>query len=310
MTARHSKFDFRVIGFQVPYGPVFDGRSHRIPALLFAMSFLLCFPAFAQNRPLQTPDAEVVPAGTLRAEVGFDFLQDVEYPATGLSGDLTSLGDVEMRMGVGRIVEVDLEGVIQNFLDVKKQSPTMIPLHLTGEGSTHDVGDFSLYTKILLVSEQKHRPAFAFRFGFQMPNSDQARGIGLNTTNVFASFIVQKHFGKLNTWGEAGIGILQAPQANFSQNDVLIYGGAFTYPLSQRISLAGEINGRYNSRHIDTGLLGTESRSEARFGVQIFAGGFQWDLAGVAGLTSRDPSTGFTLGVTRDIKLFSLGPKQ
>ena len=289
---------------------MFDRRSHRFPVIWLALSLLLCVPAFAQNRPLQTPDAETVPTGTLRAEVGFDFLQDVDFPASGLSGDLTSLGNIEMRMGVGRIVEVDLEGVIQNFLDVKQQSPSMIPLHLTGASSTRDVGDFALYTKILLVSEQKHRPAFAFRFGFQMPNSDQARGIGLNTTNVFASFIAQKHFGKLNTWAEAGIGILQAPLANFSQNDVLIYGGAFTYPLSQRVSLAGEVNGRYNDRTIDTALLGTESRSQARFGVQIFAGGFQWDVAGVAGLTRRDPSTGFTLGVTRDIKLFTLNPKQ
>jgi len=284
-------------------------RRYRLPAVIAGLLLLLCVPAFAQNRPLQTPDAETVPTGTLRAEAGFDFLQDVNFPASGLSGDLTSLGNVEMRMGVGRIVEVDLEGVIQNFLDVKKQSPSMIPLHLTGTDSTHDVGDFALYTKILLVSEQKHRPAFAFRFGFQMPNSNQARGIGLNTTNVFASFIAQKHFGKLNTWGEAGLGILQSPLANFSQNDVLIYGVAMAYPVSQRITLVGEISGRYNDRKVDAALLGTESRSQARFGVQVFAGGFQWDVAGVAGLTRRDPSTGFTLGVSRDIKLFTLSPK-
>jgi len=284
-------------------------RRYRLLAVIAGLLLLLCVPAFAQNRPLQTPDAETVPTGTLRAEAGFDFLQDVNFPASGLSGDLTSLGNVEMRMGVGRIVEVDLEGVIQNFLDVKKQSPSMIPLHLTGTDSTHDVGDFALYTKILLVSEQKHRPAFAFRFGFQMPNSNQARGIGLNTTNVFASFIAQKHFGKLNTWGEAGLGILQSPLANFSQNDVLIYGVAMAYPVSQRITLVGEISGRYNDRKVDAALLGTESRSQARFGVQVFAGGFQWDVAGVAGLTRRDPSTGFTLGVSRDIKLFTLSPK-
>jgi Putative MetA-pathway of phenol degradation len=288
---------------------VFAPRIQRLAApILFAVVF--SFSASAQNRPLQTPDAETVPTGTLRAEAGFDFLQDVNFPASGLTGDLTSLGNMELRLGVGRIVEVDLEGVVQNFLDVKKQVPSLVMLHLTGPDSTRDVGDFALYTKILLVSEQKHRPAFAFRFGFQMPNSNQARGIGLNTTNVFASFIAQKHFGQLNTWGEAGIGILQSPGATFSQNDVLIYGGAFTYPLSHRITLAGEINGRYNSRKINSALLGTESRSQARLGLQIFAGGFQWDVAGIAGLTRRDPSSGFTLGVTRDVKLFSLGQKQ
>jgi Putative MetA-pathway of phenol degradation len=261
--------------------------------------------AFAQDRPLQTPDTQIVPAGTLRASVGFDFLNDVNYPASGLTGDQTNVGDLDLRLGVGRIVEVELEGTVQSFLNITQQVPSVIPLHLTGSTSTHDVGDFSLYTKILLVGEDKHRPAFAFRFGFQMPNSNQARGLGLNTTNIFASFIMQKHFGRLNTWGEAGIGILQSPNALFSQNDELIYGGAFTYPLNHRVTLAGEINGRYNDRKINAALLGTESRSQARLGLQIFAGGFQWDVAGIAGLTTRDPTSGFTFGVTRDIKLFS-----
>ena len=267
-------------------------------------------PAHSQNRPLQTPDTEIVPPGTLRAAVGFDFLQDINYPASGLTGDQTNVGNLDLRLGVGRIVEVELEGVVQSFLNVQQQVPSLVMLHLTGTDSTHDVGDFSLYTKILLAGETRHRPAFAFRFGFQIPNSDQARGIGLNTINVFATFIMQKHFGRLNTWGEAGIGILQSPGATFSQNDVLIYGGAFTYPLSHRVTLAGEVNGRYNDRKINSALVGTESRSQARFGVQIFAGGFQWDLAGLAGLTTRDASSGFTFGVTRDIKLFSPTSKQ
>jgi hypothetical protein len=278
--------------------------------------FLACLPALAQNRPLQTPDAQTVPAGTLRAEGGFDFLQGINFPASGLTGDLTSVGTVEMRMGVGSIVEVELEGVIQNFLEVQKQVPSLIvPLHLTGANSTHDVGDFGLYTKIRLWAETAHRPAAAFRFGFIIPDTNQARGIGLNTTNIFASFILQKHFGKLNTWATAGIGVLQAPGATFSQNDLLTYGGAFNYPLLRRVNLAGEVYGRYNSRRIictsvNCALIGTESRSQARLGVQIFAGGFQWDVAGIAGLTSRDPSSGVTLGVSRDVHLFSLGPKQ
>jgi hypothetical protein len=275
----------------------------------FFLLVFLCLPAFSQNRPLQTPDAEIVPTGTLRAEVGFDFLQDVNFPASGLTGDLTSVGNLEMRLGVGRIVEVELEGVVQNFLDVKQQVPSLVMLHLTGTNSTRDVGDFSLYTKIRILDETGHRPGLAFRFGFEIPNSNQARGIGLNTTNIFASFILQKHFGKLNTWGEAGIGILQSPGASFSQNDVLIYGGAFTYPLSHRVTLAGEVNGRYNDRKINSALIGTESRSQARLGLQIFAGGFQWDVAGIGGLTTRDPSSGFTLGVSRDLHLFTLNPK-
>jgi hypothetical protein len=296
---------------QAAYSPSGVRRGVRYACLLGLLLALLLLPAPAssQDRPLVTPDAKIVPTGTLRAEVGFDFLQDVDFPASGLNGDLTRVGALELRLGVGSIVEVDLEGVMQNFLDVKSQVPSLIPVQLTGSASTHDVGDFSLYTKIRLFAEKGHRPAMAFRFGYQMPNSNQVRGIGLNTTNVFASLILEKHFGKLDTWGTVGLGILQAPGGTFSQNDVLTYGGAFTYPLHRRVNLAGEVNGRYNSRTINSVLVGTESRSQARLGVQIFAGGFQWDVAGIAGLTSRDPSSGFTLGVSRDLHLFSLDHK-
>ena len=305
---RYSRFAVRIQANP----PAAGCRATRWPACLFLAlaALLVARPAYSQDRPLQTPDTQIVPPGTLRASVGFDFLNDINYPASGLTGDQTNVGNLDLRLGVGRIVEVELEGVVQSFLDVKQQVPSLVMLHLTGENSTRDVGDFSLYTKILLVGESRHRPAFAFRFGFQMPNSDQARGIGLNTTNVFASFIMQKHFGRLSTWGEAGIGIYQSPGALFSQNDLLIYGGAFTYPLSHRVTLAGEVNGRYNDRKINSALIGTESRSQARLGVQIFAGGFQWDVAGIAGLTTRDASSGFTFGVTRDIKLFSPANKQ
>ena len=44
--------------------------------------------AAAQDLPLQTADAEVMAPGTVRTQIGFDFLQDVTFPLSGLSGDL------------------------------------------------------------------------------------------------------------------------------------------------------------------------------------------------------------------------------
>jgi hypothetical protein len=264
-------------------------------------------PLGAQQRPLHTVEAEVVPPGTLRAEVGFDFLQDVTYPLSGLSGDQVSVGVLDVRLGVGRMVEVQLEGAIRNFLDVKQQVTSVVMPRLSGARSTNEVGDFSLFTKIRIFGETARRPALGFRFGFEMPNAKQARGIGTNTSNLFASFILQKHFGQLNLLGNVGLGILQVPATNFSQNDVLTFGGAFLYPVHRRVSLVGEAAGRWSARQITRGLLGTESRSQGRFGVQVFAGGFQWDFAGIAGLTRNEASTGFTFGVSKDIHLFDYG---
>ena len=279
-------------------------RSLKFVLYLFFFLWHLCLPLHAQNRPLRTADAEIVPPGTMRAQVGLDFLQDVDFPLSGLSGDLTSVAVINIRSGVGKIIEIQMYGAAQQFLDIKKQGASFVLLNLTGTRSTRDTGDFTFATKIRVLAEAARRPALAFRFGYQMPNSNQSRGIGANTTNIFAEVIAQKHFGRLNVFGNLGLIILTAPNALYTQNDVISYGAAFTYPLHQRVNLVGEVAGRHSSRTINADLVGTESRSQARLGVQIFAGGFWWDFAGIAGLTSRDPRSGFTFGISKDIRLF------
>jgi len=131
----------------------FSSRGVAVSLLLASALVFSPRPAAAQDRPLQTPDAEVVPAGTVRVETGFDFLQGMSYPLSGLSGDLTAVGDVDVRAGVGGTVEVELAGVAQQFLDVKQQGASFIStLALTGPDSTHDVGDFSFSTKVRFFS--------------------------------------------------------------------------------------------------------------------------------------------------------------
>ncbi|MGH9704663.1 MAG: hypothetical protein ACRD4K_14905 [Candidatus Acidiferrales bacterium] len=260
----------------------------------------------AQDRPLQTPDAETVASGTVRTSTGFDFLQDQKIPFSGLKGDLTSVGVLDLRVGVGKIVELQLQGAARNFLSIKEQGASFTTLNLPSSSSTSDSGDFSLWTKVRIIGEGKRRPAVAFRFGFEMPNSNQARGIGTNSTNVFAMVILEKHIGKLKLFGDLGLGILQSPLQLFSQNDELLYGGAFSYPIFRRVDLVGEVSGRQSTRRITSALVGTESRGQARLGVQILAGGFQWDVAGIAGIYHNDARTGFTFGVSRDIPLFKI----
>jgi hypothetical protein len=259
----------------------------------------------AQDRPLQTSDAEVIAPGTMRGEIGFDFLQDVTFPLSGLHGDVTSVSALDLRTGIGKIVEIQVQGTIQEFLSIKQQGTSFVTLNLPNSNSTHDIGDFSIWTKILLLGEEGHRPAVAFRFGFQMPNTNQTKGIGNNATNIYSEVILEKHFGKLTTFGDLGIAILTSPNALFSQNDELIYGGAFRYSLNKRASLVGEVAGLYSPRKITPALVGTESRGQGRLGVQIMAGGLIWDFAAIAGLTKNDPHTGFTFGVSKDIQLFN-----
>src|SRR5258708_30461198 len=251
-------------------------RRRTSPLFLLLASMRAVTPPFlAKDRPLHTVDTETVAVGTLRSEVGFDFLQDVGFPLSGLRGDETSVGVVDLRMGVGRIAEIEVEGSIQNFLDVKSRGTSFVPnLQLTGVNSTHDTGDFALATKIRLLKNEGKRPGLAFKFGFIMPNSNQARGIGTNTTNVFALIALQEQIRKLSVFGNLGVEILQAPNAQFTHNDVLMYGAAFRYPILRNVNVVGEVNGLYSDRTINNALIGTQSSGQARVGLQINAGGF------------------------------------
>jgi hypothetical protein len=281
-------------------------KSNRLGvcALLLLSLLMIAHPTAAQDRPLQTADAEVVAPGSMRAEIGFDFLQDVTFPLSGLSGDLTNVSAVNIRTGIGKIVEIQVQGMIQEFLSIKQQGASFVTLDLPNSNSTHDIGDFSIWTKILLLGEEGRRPAVAFRFGFEMPNSNQTKGLGNNATNIYSEVILERHFGKFTTFGDLGIAILTSPNALYSQNDELMYGAAFRYAFNKRASLVGEVAGMYSPRKLTPALFGTESRGEGRLGVQIMAGGMIWDFAGIAGLTKNDPRTGFTFGVSKEIRLF------
>lgn len=278
-----------------------------VAGLLACTAIFVCLAvqrASAQDRPLETATVDVVPPGTLRGEIGFDFLQGIEFPLSGLGGDLTSVGDMDLRLGLGGVAEVELTGAVQQFLDVKSQGMSYVPLQLTGPNSTRDTGDYAMIAKFKVFGESGRRPALSVRFGFILPNTNQTRGIGNNATDVFAEFVVGRHFGSWDVFGSMGLEIMTSPNASYSQNDEFLYGLAFSYPLKPRIHLVGEVAGRQDTRRFNTGLLGTESRGEARLGVQISAGGFQWDVAGIAGLYANDPRTGFTFGVSKDIQLF------
>jgi hypothetical protein len=270
-----------------------------------ALAFLFCVGAVAsaQQRPLLTEDVDIIPPGSLRIEAGIDFVQKAKYPVSGLTGDLTRAGVIGITIGLAPNVEVQIEGVAQNLLSINSRGPSAIPLNVkAGANSTNDVGDFTLWTKIKLRNETANLPSLGFRFGVQLPNSNQNRGIGLNQTNAYGQILVGKKFGRnarVNTFGNLGIAILTSPTGLFSQNDVLTYGLAGIVRLNKQFSVAGEVNGRANTRP-GSGPLGTESQGEARLGMQVRASGLRFDFAGIKGLTKLSPRSGLTVGVTYD----------
>jgi len=258
---------------------------------------------YAQQRPLITEDVDIISPGSMRIQAGVDFMQRQRYPVSGLEGDLTRAGVLGVTIGLAGNVEVQIQGVAQNFLSINSRTTSSIPLEVAATAnSTHDTGDFTLWTKIKLRNESAHWPSVGFRFGVQLPNSNQAAGIGLNQTNAYGQILFGKKFGqnaRVNTFANLGIGIINAPTQNFTQNDVFTYGLAGIVRLNKMLNLVGEVNGRQNTRP-GTGPLGTESQGEGRLGMQVRASGLRFDLAGIAGLTKFSPRSGFTVGVTYD----------
>ncbi len=275
--------------------------ARRLCAMVFTLACV--FSAQGQQRPLITEDVDVLPPGTLRIEAGIDFLQDAKFPASGLTGDLTRVGVIGINVGLSPNVEFQLEGVAQSFLSVNSSAANpAIPRDFAPGDSTNDAGDFTLATKIKLRQETRRAPSLGFRFGVQLPNSNETRGIGLNQTNAFGTILFGKKFGRdgrVNTFGNLGLGIFTAPTQPFTQNDMLLYGFAGIVRINKQINVAGEINGRANTRN-GSAPLGTEPLSEARLGLQIKASGVRFDFAGIAGLTDFSPRSGVTFGVTYD----------
>lgn len=273
--------------------------------IAFILALLLCLAVAtsAQQRPLITEDVDIIPPGTIRIEAGIDFMQGARYTVSGLTGDLTRVGVIGVNFGMGQNVEFQIEGVAQNYLSINSRGLSAIPLDLApGVNSTNDTGDFTLAAKFKLRNETRRGPSLGFRFGVQLPNSNEARGIGLNQTNAFGSILIGKKFGtdgRLNTFANLGLAILTAPTEPFTQNDVFTYGLAGIFRVNKKFSIAGEVNGRANTRPGD-GPLGTESQAEARLGMQIRASGLRFDFAAIKGLTRFSPDSGFTVGVTYD----------
>jgi hypothetical protein len=273
-------------------------------AILFAL--LSCASAVsAQQRPLVTEDPETIGAGLVLVEGGFDALHDVYYPASGLQGNLLRIPTLGVSFGISSIAELQIDGGILNRLSVKsrKDAPLSDLLNFSGD-STHDVEDIVLATKIRVAGESPAHPSFGVRFATKLPNASNESGLGLDTTDFFASLLLGKTVQSIRLVGNVGLGILADPVDGNRQNDVLTYGASVARAVRQGLELVGEINGRLNTR--DNAPIGTESRGAMRLGGRFTKGTVRVDTGLIFGMTSRDPSIGLTAGVTWVFKGFTV----
>jgi hypothetical protein len=275
---------------------------------------LLWFPLFsavasvasAQQRPLVTEDPETIGAGNILIEGGFDSERDAVYPASGLTGNLLRVPTLGVSFGFSSILELQVDGGLYNHLNITSIQPAPLSdkLELTGD-ETSDVGDIVVATKIRFVSEGPGRPGIGVRLATKLPIASNESGLGLDTMDFYVSGLFGKTVSSVRIVGNFGLGILSDPVEGDRQNDVVTYGLSFARALSPGLEFVGEINGRLSTRNERT-PPGTETRSAIRTGVRFTHAAVRFDGGLIFGLTSRDPSFGFTAGITYVFRGFTL----
>jgi hypothetical protein len=261
--------------------------------------------AHAQQRPLVTQDPETIGSGRILVEGGLDYGRDILFPVSGLRGNLLRAPLLGVMVGISSIAEVEVTGGLHNRLAITAREPAPLAsmVQVTGD-TTSDVEDVVFATKIRVVSETGSRPAIGVRFATRLPDANNESGLGTDTIDAYLSALVAKTVRSARFVGNLGLGIFGDPTRGDRQNDVVTYGFSLARAMTNEIELVGEINGRVNVW--TEPLPGSENRSVFRFGARYTRGPARVDAAALLGMTARDPSIGFAVGVTYIFNAFKV----
>lgn len=275
-------------------------------AMIAALVAMLPLNAAAQQRPLVTEDPETIGAGNVLIEGGFDYQWDVSYPASGLRGDLLRVPVLGASLGISSIAEIQLDGGLYSRLSITERTVAPLSDLVTATGDqTTGIEDISVGIKVRLLPEAASRPALGFRFATKLPTASNESGLGTDTTDILISALVGKTIQSIRVVGNVGVGILGDPTQGNRQNDVLLYGVSLARAVAEGVEIVGEFNGRANTAE-DEPAPGTESRAMMRVGGRYTRGTARFDAGILLGMTSRDPSFGFTVGLTWVFKGFNI----
>ncbi len=261
-----------------------------LPGLFGPAALLLAtpWPAAAQLRrdPSVQPIAEAR-AGDLLIGLGASYGARQSFPLSGLTGDLLSLGRITFAYAPAEALVIELRGDLQNVLHISGRDSSHVDLQDgVADGTTNDFGvggDSGLSGGI--------------RVEVKLPNSNETKGIGTNTTDVRLSVLGSYGAGDLRLTGDLGIAILEAPLENFEQNDVVVYSAELLYrPRGGSWRLGLGIDGRAATR--DRVLVGTEDLGEVRGIAEYGSGAWVLDLEGAVGYAGTSPDWAVRGGVS------------
>lgn len=265
---------------------------------LSAVLLLLSSPGSGAAQLRRDPSVQPIGAvrqGDLLIGLGGAWGADARFPLSGLSGDLLSVGRVTVAWGLASRVLLELRGDVRQILYVDDVQPSNVPLDEgVADGTTSDSGDFRIGILFAPLGSKEGFSAGG-RLEVKLPNSDEKKGIGTNTTDFRASLLAGYGRGPWRFTGDVGVGILEAPLENFEQNDVVVYSAEWLFALPGRSArLAVSVDGRASTRgHVP---IGTEDLGEVRFGGDLRLGSWLFDGGLYAGYAGNSPDWGFGAG--------------
>lgn len=237
-------------------------------------------------------------AGELLVGLGAAHDFEADFPVSGLSGDLTRIPSLTVSYSFAPGAVFVVHGDAYRRLAIDRRRPSAVPLDEdVDDGVTSDAGDFRVGTLFRVVGRPEGASG-GLRMEVKLPNSDEARGIGPNTTDVELSVFGSWGSPRWRANASLGVGILEAPVERFVQNDVVVYAGEVIWrPAELPARLEFGVTGRESTRGVVP--LGTEHRGSLHARGAWLSGPWQLDGGMTVGYAGTSPDVGIELGVAR-----------
>ena len=250
-------------------------------------SLLLPARPLAQQRPLVTEDPEPIGAGRvlhrrrprLRAQTS-----SIRRPGS----RAICCGPDDRRQRRHQLDRRAADRRRRCTIGCRSRSAIAAPLSQPGDGRpatpTRDVEDLVIGTKIRLIAEAAGRPRSALRFATKLPNASNESGLGLDTTDFYASLLGRQDRAvdprrRQRRLRHPGRPDRRRPPERRADLRLVVGTRA-----DRRAEIVGEVNGRVSTRSGGP-FPGTESRGILTIGGRYTPGSIRFD----GGLLSASP---------------------
>lgn len=166
--------------------------------------------AVSMGLPALTPDVSVLPLHGFRIDFGGLSVLQMRSLRSQRPGDLWG-PYLAITYGAAPNAELAVDGMVYKVFEPER-----------GNGSSA-VGDFAVWGKFIL-GDNRNDFKYGVRFGAKLPNTPSNKDFGTNQTDFFMHLFAGAPVGGWELSAFGGIGILERPGGEESQDDIAMVG--------------------------------------------------------------------------------------